>query len=238
MKNIVSRFRGMLAVLVLGASSLLGSNQAHAGIPVIDGSNLVQSIMTVLQEILQIENQISQIQQQAEQYQSMTSGRGLGNAFRSRAFENYLPTNLTSTYDSLKGGYSSLSGMAKTLRDAEMLYNCMDRTGAAQRECQESLSRPYQQLADTRTALQKSNARLAQINRLMDEASTSADAKEIAELQARIGGENALLLQEMSRVQMTESMFQAQDRADRARQEERRLERLNRTGSLIDEVVL
>lgn len=236
--KIVNCFRGVVGALTLGAASLLGSNQAQAGIPVIDGSNLVQSIMTVIQEILQIENQISQIQQQAEQLQSMSNGRGLGNSLRSAAFENYLPTNLTSTYDSLKGGYSSLSGMAKTLRDANMVYNCADRTGAAQRECQEALARPYQQLADTRAALQKSNARLAQINSLMDRASTSADAKEIAELQARIGGENALLLQEMSRVQMTESMFQAQDRADRARQEERRLERLQRTGSLIEDVVL
>lgn len=234
----VSRFRGLLVVLVLGAASLLNPNQAQAGIPVIDGTNLVQSIMSVIQEILQIENQISQIKGQADQLQSMSDGRGLGNAFRSTALDNYLPTNLTSTYDSLKGGYSSLSGMAKTLRDAEMIYNCADRSGAAQRECQEGLARPYQQLADTRTALQKSNARLAQINSLMDRASTSADAKEIAELQARIGGENALLLQEMSRVQITDAMFQAQDRADRARQEEQRLERLNRTGSLISDVEL
>jgi type IV secretion system protein VirB5 len=205
---------------------------------VIDGSNLVQSIMTVIQEIMQIENQISQIQGQADQLASMSNGRGLGNSMRSSAFENYLPPNLTATYDSLKGGYSSLTGLAKTLRDSSMLYNCADRTGAAQRECQESLARPYQQLADTKSALQKSNARLAQINSLMDRASSSADQKEIAELQARIGGENALLLQEMSRVQMTESLFQAQDRADKARQEERRLERLNRTGTLVGEVVL
>src|SRR5216117_4073477 len=120
--KIVSGFRGVLAVLVLGAASLMNPNQAQAGIPVIDGTNLVQSIMSVIQEILQIENQIAQIKGQAEQLQSMSDGRGLGNAFRSTAFDNYLPTNLTSTYDSLKGGYSSLSGMAKTLRDAEMIY--------------------------------------------------------------------------------------------------------------------
>ena len=37
-------------------------------------------------------------------------------------------------------GYSGLTGTAKALRDAGMVYNCMDLTGAARTSCQAALA--------------------------------------------------------------------------------------------------
>lgn len=236
--GLVQKTMRFLQASVLIVAGLVCTTPAHAGIPVIDVASLIQAILSVLDQITQIENQISQIEGQVEHYKSITSGRGLGNYLRSSAFENYLPKELASNYDSLKSGYSSLSGAAKTLRDNQMIYNCADKTGDAQKECQEFLARPYQQLADLKQALEASKNRYSQINGLMDRAASSGDQKDIAELQARIGGEQSQLLQEMSRTQMSESLFAAQDRADKARQEEKRMERLNRTGNVLGDVAL
>lgn len=236
--SVVERTKRYLQVAVLSVAGLTCAMPAHAGIPVIDVASLIQAILSVLDQITQIENQISQIEGQVEHYKSITSGRGLGNYLRSSAFENYLPKELASNYDSLKSGYSSLSGAAKSLRDNQMVYNCADKTGDAQKECQEFLARPYQQLADLKQALEASKNRYSQINGLMDRAASSGDQKDVAELQARIGGEQSQLLQEISRSQMSESLFAAQDRADKARQEEKRMERLNRTGNVLGDVAL
>ena len=44
------------------------------------------------------------------------------------------------------GGYGTLGGASKTLRDAQMTYNCMDVDDAGKRtNCQSTLAKPYQQ---------------------------------------------------------------------------------------------
>lgn len=224
----------LVSVLVFG--SMFGAIPAHAGIPVIDIASIVQAILNILEQIAQVENQISQIEHQVDHYKSITSGRGLGNYLRSSAFENYLPKELASNYESLSNGYSALSGAAKSLRDAKMTYNCEDRSGAAQKECQEALARPYQQLADLNKALEASKERYAQINALMDRAGSSGDQKDIAELQARIGGEQSQQLQEISRQLASSELFRAQDRKDAARAEEKRLEGLNRKNNVLGDM--
>ncbi|SAL62556.1 P-type conjugative transfer protein TrbJ [Caballeronia humi] len=47
------------------------SQPARAGIPVIDGSNLTQNIITAVQQVAAVEKQIQQYQTQLQQYQNM-----------------------------------------------------------------------------------------------------------------------------------------------------------------------
>jgi type IV secretion system protein TrbJ len=47
------------------------SQPAEAGIPVIDGSNLTQNIITAVQQVAAVEKQIQQYQTQLQQYQNM-----------------------------------------------------------------------------------------------------------------------------------------------------------------------
>lgn len=229
-----------IALLMCGAFGA----PAHAGIPVIDVSNLMQSIMEVLNSVEQIGNQVSQIQNQVEQIEraedtlnSMTGARNLGNILNNPALQNYLPPDSVATYRALIDGYSALNGAAKTLRDAEMIYNCLDKpAGATRNRCQATLARPYQQRAFMEQALQTSNGRIAQINALMQRINLTQDPKSIAELQARIEGENAMLLHEMARAQYTQGLYEADARAEENRQEELRMEALTRTGSVLGEV--
>lgn len=223
---------------IIGFAGLFAAAPAHAGIPVVDVASLIQAILNVLNQITEIENQISQIEGQVEHYKSITDARGLANFLRSSAYENYLPREISANYDSLKSGYSNLSSAAKALRDNGMLYNCADKSGDRQKECEEYLARPYQQLADLKGALETSKSRYSQINALMDRAASSGDQKDIAELQARIAGEQSQLLHEISRVQVSEAMFNAQDRTDKSRVEEKRMEKLNRNGNVLGDITL
>ena len=68
--------RRWLGAVALGAA-MAGS--AHAGIPVIDTANLVQSIQGVLNSMTQIQNQVHQITQLDTQINAITSARGLAN---------------------------------------------------------------------------------------------------------------------------------------------------------------
>ena len=118
------------AVLVAGS---LGAGSARAqGIPVMDIANIIQSILQVLNEITQIENQVQQITQLGDQLNSINGMRNLGNVFNSPMLKNYVPAEAYTYLNAINtSGYSGLNGTAKTLRDAGMVYNCMDLAGDA-----------------------------------------------------------------------------------------------------------
>lgn len=234
------RFGWAAGVLI---AALGTTSPAHAGIPVIDVAGLMQAIMEVLNSVEQIANQVSQIENQVQQiqqarqtFESMTGSRNLGNIYNNTGLQNYLPTNALTTYNAVIDGYGALNGTAKSMRDAEMIYNCMDKDGDARRRCQASFARPYQQKAAMERAIESSNGRIAQIQQLMQRINATQDPKEIEELQARITAENAMLLHEMSRGQYMQGVYEADARAEQNRQEEMRMDALNRTGSVLDQV--
>ncbi len=59
------------ALAVVLAGSFASAPPALAGIPVIDGGNLVQNIMQAVQQVAAVEKQIQQYQTQLQQYQNM-----------------------------------------------------------------------------------------------------------------------------------------------------------------------
>ena len=130
--------------------------------------------------------------------------------------------------------YAGLNGSAKTLRDASMVYNCLDRDGAARTTCQAALAEPYQYKGLLQDAMQAASGRLAQIGALMGRVNATTDQKSIQEVQARIGAENALLAHEMSQLQMLQGMADADERIARSRDRERQYQMLTRSGRIAD----
>lgn len=219
---------------VFGAGSTL---PAQAGIPVIDVSNLAQAILQVTNTITMITNQVSQIQNQVTQIQAITGSRGLGTVLNNPNLQNYIPTDAMASYGAVDGGYGALSATGKTLRDAQMIYNCVDKpAGSARTICQATFARPYQQKAYMQQGFNTSNQRMTQIQGLMSQINSTQDEKAIAEVQGRIGAETAMVLNEMSRAQYEQGMFQADQHAESNRQEELRMNQLNRTGNLVSQL--
>jgi type IV secretion system protein VirB5 len=228
------KHRIRLAVFAASLASL--SSVSHAqGFPVIDIANLVQSITQVINDITKIANQVQQIEALQNQLASINGMRNLGNIADSATLKNYVPAdayNFVNAIDS--SGYSGLTTTSKSLRDAQMIYNCMDRTGSARTQCQASLAQPYQQKGLLQDAMTAASGRLAQIKALMNQIDGTTDQKAVLEIQARIGAENAMLAHEMSQVQMLSGMADSEERIARSRDHERQAEMLNRTGKISD----
>jgi type IV secretion system protein VirB5 len=214
----------------------MGANPARAGgIPVIDVANLVQTVQQVVNDITQINNQVQQITQLQNQLQSMNGIRDLGNVFNNPLLKNYVPAEAFTYLNAVNtSGYSGLNATAKLLRDAAMVYNCMDLTGDARTQCQAALAQPYQQKGLLQDAMTSAAGRLSQIQSLMGQINATTDQKSVQEIQARIGAENALLAHEMSQLQMLQGMADSEERIARSRERERQYEMLGRTGKVSD----
>jgi type IV secretion system protein VirB5 len=230
--NKLIKFIGIVCVL----SGVLGAGSVRAqGIPVIDVANLVQSLEQVLDDATAIENQVQQIRQLQNQLQSINGLRNLGQVFNNPLLRNYVPSEAYTLVNAVDaGGYSGLRGTAKALRDAGMIYNCMDRTGDARTSCQATLAQPYQQKGLLQDAMRSAAGRLAQINALMDQINATPDQKAVQEIQARIAAENALLSHEMTQIQMLHGMADSEERIARSQDRERQNQMLDRTGKVSD----
>ena len=212
-----------------------GSAAQAQGIPVIDAANLVQTIQQVIHDITKINNQVQQITQLQSHLSSINGMRNLGAIFDNPLLRNYVPAEAYTVINAVtSSGYSGLNATAKTLRDAGMVYNCMDLSGLARTNCQAALAQPYQQKGLLQDAMKTAAGRLSQITALMGQVNATTDQKAVQEIQARVGAENALLAHEISQVQMLQGMADSEERIARSRDRERQYEMLGRTGRIAD----
>ncbi len=229
-----TRFKITAAAFVM--TGVFGASEVRAqGIPVIDVANLIQTIQQVLDDITSIENQVQQITQLQQQLNSINGVRNLGNVFNNPVLKNYVPAQAYTYLNAIDtSGYAGLNATARVLRDARMVYNCLDLNGTARTNCQSTLAQPYQQKGLLQDAMRTAAGRLSQIQSLMGQIDATTDQKGVQEIQARIGAENALLAHEMSQVQMLQGMADSEERIARSRERELQHEMLVRTGRLAD----
>jgi type IV secretion system protein VirB5 len=224
------------SLIAAAALIVLGSTSAHAqGIPVIDAANLVQTIQQVIHDITKIQNQVHQITQLQSHLSSINGTRNLGNVLNNPLLRNYVPAEAYIFINAVHtGGYAGLNGTARALRDASMVYNCMDLTGTEQTRCQAALAQPYQHKGLLQDAMTSASGRLAQIQALMNQINLTTDQKAVQEIQARISAENALLAHEATQIQMLQGMADSEERIARSRDRERQYQMLGRTGRIAD----
>jgi len=211
-----------------GLCALTG--QAHAqGIPVIDAANLTQAAQNVLDDAQRFEQLAQTIAQLQSTYNALTGMRNLAAALNNPAFQNYLPPAVYLLYNDVSAlGYGGLTQRGKALRDAAMLYNCLELGGAAQTNCQAMLAMPYQYKATINDAQDRSAQRVTQINALMQQANDTTDPKGIAEAQARTDAESALLGHEATQAQLASMSADADQRVRSSQQLEAQLANLVR----------
>jgi len=215
--------------------SLVGGPARAQGIPVIDAANLVQTVQQVVNDITQINNQVQQITQLRQQLDSLNGTRLLGDILDDPDLRNYVPAEAYAYLNAVDtAGYAGLNASARSLRDAGMVYNCMDRVGTARTHCQAALAQPYQAKGLLQDAMKSAAGRIGQIHALMAEVNATTDQKSVQEIQARIGAENALLAHEVSQLQMLQGMADSEERIARSRERERQYQMLARTGKVAD----
>ncbi len=216
------------------AMMIFGSSAAHAGIPVVDIPALVSLVQQVLswieqygQMVEELEQLEAQYNQAVQQYESLTGSRGLGSLLNNSELRKVVPDDLVATYDALNtGGYGGLSSAAKTLRDASKLYNCEDRTGVEQTNCEASFGINSQDQANIGSALDWTKKRGDNVEGLQSKIDATDDPKAIAELQARIAAEQAQIANDANRIALKNANADTANRAAKQRIQEQEIDQL------------
>jgi type IV secretion system protein VirB5 len=199
-------------------------------------SGMLENAAKLSEQLQQLQQQVSQAQQLLEQtkgqYQALTGSRNLGQIMDNPAFRDYLPPDWQGVYDSVRtGGYSGLSGSARSIATTNQVYDVCAQVGLdpdpqraqeAVAACQASVASSAQDKAMALEAFDRAKARLAQIQDLMHAINQTKDPKAIAELQARIAAEQAAILNEQTKLQMFQLAAQAEK--DLQAQREREIE--------------
>lgn len=186
-----------------------------SGIPVVDGTQVAQGVQQLAQWAQQIAEMKNQLDQMKQQYQSLTGARGFGDVLNNPALRNYLPQDWQKVYDSIQnGGYKGLDGTAKALADAAgLMKQCANYTDQnVKSSCEASAVQTAQNKSNLMQSLDAATQRLNQIQGLMNQIKNTNDPKGIAELQARIAGEQAMIQNEATRLQMYQMMTQANEK--------------------------
>lgn len=198
-------------VLVAATAAFLGVSAPamSSGIPVFDGTraaDFIQQMVKVKEQIDVARNQLAEAQRM---YESVTGVRGLGDVLRNPQLRQFLPDDLKSVYDSANGGgYAGISGSLKDILDAEKITSG-DWTQLRQIH-QRGVNAAATDKAVGLRAYEGAQARLNQIEGLMDQIGKTQDQKAIEELQARIAGEQASIANEMTKLQMISQLRAAE----------------------------
>jgi type IV secretion system protein VirB5 len=205
---------------------------AHAGIPVIDVANLFQSVQQVLAWVQQYQQMVDSIQEARNQvaqlqttYNSMTGSRGLGTALNGaldQAARRYLPEDADQLGQLAHGAVPAYGALQSTIAGFKSSVSSMpaDIFGAGT-NARSVLSSKIDSLATQKALGQAAYSSAAQrtsdLENMIATIGVADDPKAIAEMQARIGAQQALVANENAKVQAMAYMQRAEEQQARQR---------------------
>lgn len=208
---------------------------ANAGIPVVDVSVLAQSIQQVIawgQQYSQMVEQIDQMRNQYAQlqstYNSMTGNRGLGtllNGAIDQAARRYLPADATQIVQLGSGTVAGFASLQATINRYKTSVTSLPTTWfPAGSPAANTLSSRVNSLATQQAlgeAAYTSNAqRTTDLENMISTIGTANDPKAIAEINARITAQQALIANESIRLQALSYMQQLEQQQNEQRARE------------------
>lgn len=211
----------VLTALAL-SSSLLISIPAHAGIPVIDATAIVQHVENIVKWGKQLQAMQEQYTQQVKEYTSLNGVRGMGDLVNNPALRKYLPENYQ---DILNNGY----GNSDAIRSASRLTSFADLGLDPNSDSAKAYESNARQIAINRAtyedAYRKAGQRFDDLQVLLNKVNAAPDAKDIADLQARIQVEQVMQQNENTKLAMLANLSKAQEDMARQRTKELRMQK-------------
>lgn len=206
MKNII------LATMI-SASALVTVN-SNAGIPVIDAAGNATRIMNFTKQMAEYANQLStmksQLSQQQATYKSLVGSRDLNQLLN--AGSKYLPAETLGAYEKIRNGDTSsfLGQMTALSQKYKNTGKSSTASASAVREANRQAHLRNEAIVDQ--AFARSNARINNIQRLMNQIDATGDTKASADLQNRINAEMGLIQLEQQNIQLVKYAVEAQDK--------------------------
>jgi len=200
-------------------AAVAASTPAFAAMPVavvVDTPGALNQARTMTQWANQYRQMVDQIQGLQRQYNALSGLRNLGQIFNNPALRNYLPPEWTGVYDQVRSG--NLNGISSR---ANAIYSSegFDSAAVGGRKRQQDVM--VANKAMTMEAYKATEARVQNINALMQQANLQQDAKGAADLANRMAAENAMIQNEQVRLNLLMQLQTAEKQlADQQRQRE------------------
>ncbi|EAT7259159.1 conjugal transfer protein [Salmonella enterica subsp. enterica serovar Alachua] len=153
----------------------------------------LEDMAKYIEQIKQLENQFKQ---QVKQYESMTSARGLANVINSQ-YDTDALSGINTDSILRNSGINSASDF-KLPEDVADLYDTAAKNAATY-------------AGQASRSLDQAQSRFTELSGLVRRVNTASDPKEVMDLNARIGAEQAFLQNEVGKLQILQQTAQAND---------------------------
>ncbi len=209
-------------VLALGLAS---GGQAFAGIPTIDVAAIAQAVLQVQAWGQQYQQMTQQVQQMQQQIDGVTGGRGMSSLLNDPEYQKArrtLPPDAQQVLGLANGGsYGNLAGSISSIkRAASTLDSSSFNSPTAASQWDSDLNRAASNQALSMQAYTDAAPRLQNIEDLMAKISQTQDPKAIAELQARMSAEQAIIQNEQNKIQAMSMLVASQEKMAELRDRE------------------
>lgn len=221
------KFLGACALFV----GLAGGQSAHAGIPVIDGAHIAESIMEQVETIAQWAEQygqmvetISQLEQQYNQavttYNSIQGIRNMGSLVNNPLLRKYMPAEYQTV---LRDGYNGYQAIENAARVFDISGTSLQSGTAAFKAFKTISKQASSNRALYEDAYAKASNRFDDLQVLLDKVNNAPDDKDVQDLQARIAAESTILQNEQLKLNMAAKLADAQREMQMQAAAERRI---------------
>ncbi|ELN2501524.1 conjugal transfer protein [Escherichia coli] len=186
-----------LALVLAIAGSL--NAVSYAGVPVsvvADPQAWIAHLEDMAKYVEQIKQLENQFKQQVKQYESMTSARGLANVINSQ-YDTDALSGINTDSILRDSGINSASDF-KLPEDVAELYDTAAKNAATY-------------AGQASRSLEQAQSRFTELSGLVRRVNTATDPKEVMDLNARIGAEQAFLQNEVGKLQVLQQTAQAND---------------------------
>ena len=209
----VKRFISAFAVMIG-----LSCGNAHAGIPVIDGAHIAESIVEAVEVIAQwatqygqMAEEIMQLEQQYDQavttYNSISGVRGMGSLVNTPALRSYMPDDYQNM---LNNGYGNSSAIRSAVQKFDVSRTSLDGDSDAAKAFNASAQQSSLNRATSEESYKQASNRIGSIQTLLDKVNDVSDEKDVLDLQARIQAEQVMVQNENVKLTALSQLQQSQ----------------------------
>lgn len=213
--------RLLIAAALAGLPAL---SFAQQGVPVFDAGAIakhVEQIGKLTEQIKTMEAQLTQAKQLYESFNKLTDVNDIASLLNSEEFRKHLPKEFGEIEKLVSGGGGSLAGIVDRYLDQNRAYQGGDANSFYRTELDRIARQTGAKHSIGQSVYDTASKRIDGLEELRQKITGSKDAKDVLDLSARIQAEQALLQNEVLRMQGLAMVQQARGDMDGQRQKER-----------------
>lgn len=198
---------------------------AQQGVPVFDAGAIakhVEQIGKLTEQIKTMQAQLTQAKQLYESFNKLTDVNDVASLLSSDEFRKHLPKEFGEIEKLVSGGGSSLASVFDRYLDQNRVYQGGDANSFYRTELDRIARQTGAKHSIGQSVYDTASKRIDGLEELRQKITASKDAKDVLDLSARIQAEQALLQNEVLRMQGLAMVQQARGEMDGQRAEERR----------------